>query len=120
MTKIGKRKMTNRFKDFGSGTTVADTPVSFKIHGEEFECYPALQGKMLLDLVANSNENDGAAVAKTIDAFFKAVLVEESYSRFETLLKDPTRIVSVETLGEITAWLVEEYSSRPTGGPEAS
>jgi hypothetical protein len=112
--------MTNRFKDFGSGQTVVVTPLSFKLHDEEFECYPALQGKILLDLVANSNEDDGAAVARTIDSFFKAVMVEESYSRFENLLKDPTRIVSVETLGEITAWLVEEYSSRPTGGPEDS
>jgi hypothetical protein len=110
--------MTNRFKDFGAGSAVTDTPVSFKLHGEDFECYPALQGKMLLDLVANSDENDGAAIAKTIDSFFKAVLVEESYARFDILLRDPTRIVSVETLGEITSWLVEEYSSRPTAGSE--
>lgn len=112
--------MTNRFKDFGSGNTVASTPVSFKIHGEEFECHPALQGKILLDLVANSNENDGAAVAKTIDSFFKAVMDDINYSKFNELLRDPAKIVSVETLGEITAWLVEEYSSRPTGGPEDS
>jgi hypothetical protein len=112
--------MTNRFKDFGSGQTVNDAPLSFKIHNEDFECYPSLQGKVLLDLVANSNEDDGAAVARTIDSFFKATLQTESYERFEKLLTDPTRIVSVETLGEITAWLVEEYSSRPTQGPEAS
>jgi len=112
--------MTNRFKDFGSGKTVNDAPLSFKIHNEDFECYPSLQGKVLLDLVANSNEDDGAAVAKTIDSFFKATLQTESYERFETLLKDPKKIVSVETLGEITAWLVEEYSSRPTVGPEDS
>ena len=37
--------MTNRFKDFGAGSAVTDTPVSFKLHGEDFECYPALQGK---------------------------------------------------------------------------
>lgn len=112
--------MTNRFKDFGSGNTVDTAPLSFKLHGEEFECHQALQGKILLDLVANSNENDGAAVAKTIDSFFKAVMNEENYERFDTLLRNPTKIVSVETLGEITAWLVEEYSSRPTGGPEDS
>lgn len=112
--------MTNRFKDFGSGNTVDTTPLSFKLHGEEFECHKALQGKVLLDLVANSNEDDGAAVAKTIDSFFKAVMDEENYERFDALLRDPTKIVSVETLGEITAWLVEEYSSRPTGGPEDS
>ena len=112
--------MTNRFKDFGSGNKVNEEPLKFQLHGEEFECRPSLQGKILLDLVANSDENDGAAIARTMDKFFKMTLLEESYGRFNTLLEDPDRIVSVETLGEITAWLVEEYSGRPTPGPEDS
>jgi hypothetical protein len=111
--------MTNRFKDFGGG--VGDTsPLSFKIHGEEFHCRPAMQGKVLLGIVANSNESDGAAVAKTITDFFKATLLPDSYEKFNALLEDPEKIVSVDTLGEITAWLVEEYSSRPTQQPEPS
>ena len=112
--------MTNRFKDFGSGKDVNSEPLKFALHGEEFECRPALQGKVLLDLVANSDENDGAAVAKVMTTFFKTTLVEESYERFNTLLEDPDKIVSVETLGEITGWLVSEYSGRPTSGPEDS
>jgi len=112
--------MTNRFKDFGSGTGAEETPLTFKLHGEEFECRPAVQGKVLLDLVANSNDDDGAAMARTIDRFFELTLLPESYERFDTLAKDPDRIVSVETLGEITAWLVEQYSGRPQQGPEDS
>lgn len=112
--------MTNRFKDFGSGKTVNEEPLKFKLHSEEFECRPSLQGKVLLDLVASSDENDGAAMARTMDKFFKLTLIEESYERFTALTEDPDRIVSVETLGEITAWLVEEYSGRPTQGPEDS
>jgi hypothetical protein len=111
--------MTNRFKDFGGGT--GDTsPLSFKIHEEEFHCRPAMQGKVLLNIVANSNEADGAAVAKTITDFFKATLLPDSYEKFNALLEDSDKIVSVDTLGEITAWLVEEYSSRPTQQPEPS
>lgn len=112
--------MTNRFKDFGSGSDVTTEPLKFQLHGEEFECRPALQGKVLLDLVANSDENDGAAVAKTMTTFFKTTLLDESYERFNTLLEDPEKIVTVETLGEITGWLVSEYSGRPTPGPEDS
>jgi len=112
--------MTNRFKDFGSGNSVDEAPLTFKLHGEEFECRPAVQGKVLLDLVANSDENDGAAMAKTIDRFFEVTLKPESYERFTALSLDPDRIVSVETLGEITGWLVEQYSGRPQQGPEDS
>lgn len=115
-----EENMTNRFKDFGAGKEVTSEPVTFKLHDEEFECYPAMQGKVLLDLVANSNEDDGAAIARTIDKFFAVTLLPESYIRFTALLEDPLRIVSVDTLGEITGWLVEEYAGRPNQEPEVS
>ena len=63
---------------------------------------------------------DPADAAKTINDFFKNVLIEESYSRFDSLLTDPDKIVSVDTLGQISAWLVEVYTARPTEGPEVS
>ncbi len=108
-----------RFKDFGSGTgsTPKEAPV-FKLHGEEFTCKPAIQGKVLLDLAANSAGDDAAKAAGVIDSFFGYVLTEESGKRFESLLVDPDRIVSVETLSEIVAWLVEEYTQRPNQQPE--
>lgn len=108
-----------RFKDFGSGGDQPTEAISFKIHGEEFVCRPAMQGKVLLDLVARSadDQNPGAAAA-VISDFFKTVLVEESYERFNALATDPDRIVDVEMLGEIVGWLVEQYSDRPTSRPE--
>lgn len=113
--------MTNRFKDFGSGGDINKTPLSFKLHGEEFHCRPVVQGKALLNIVAGTaDDKDGLGVAKVINDFFKLCLIDESYTRFEALLSNPDKIVTVETLGEITAWLVEEYSSRPTQQPEPS
>jgi len=110
-----------KFKDFGSGTQAGEKePVEFMIYGETFNCRPELQGKVLLDLVARSSGDDPADAAKTISDFFKNVLVDESYSRFNTLLTDPDKIVSVDTLGQISAWLVEVYTARPTEGPEVS
>lgn len=113
--------MANRFKDFGGKYNPEDVdPLSFKLHGEEFECYPNLQGKVLLDIVANSDEDNPSSVAQTMTDFFGRALKPESYERFSALLEDPDRIVTVETLGEITAWLVEEYTARPTEEPVGS
>lgn len=109
-----------KFKDFGSGNNGEKEPVSFAIHGETFNCYPELQGKVLLDLVARSSGENAAEAAQTISMFFEKVLTPESYTRFNALLNDPDRIVSVETLGNISGWLVEMYAGRPEEAPEVS
>jgi hypothetical protein len=108
-----------RFKDFGSGGDKPTEAISFKIYGEEFTCRAAMQGKVLLNLVAKSTdtENPGAA-AEVIAGFFETVLVPESHERFNKLATDPETIVDVNTLGEIVGWLVEQYSERPTSRPE--
>jgi hypothetical protein len=110
-----------KYRDFGSGKTSGEVePVTFKIHGEEFSCRPELQGKALLDLVAQSSSEDPAQAAKTIGNFFENVLLDESYSRFNSLLTSPDKIVSVETLAEISGWLVEVYAGRPEEAPKVS
>jgi hypothetical protein len=111
--------MATRFKDFGAPTTTAE-PLSFALFEETFHCRPSLQGKFLLDLVAESSSDEPGAAALVMKKFFETVLVEESLERFNALAEDPDRIVSVETLSEITSWLVEEYSARPTQRPEDS
>jgi hypothetical protein len=110
----------NRFKDFGAGVGKASKlPLSFKLHGEDFECVPAIQGRVMLQLIKTSNGDDGAATAGVIDGFFGHVLKDESKVRFDALLEDKEKIVTVETLSEIVAWLIEEYSDRPESQPEA-
>lgn len=112
--------MTTRFKDFGTGSLLNKEPLTFKLYDEDFECYPALQGKVLLDLAAQSNLGEGQSMADTILGFFEKTLKTESYERFEKLINDPERVVSVETLSDITSWLVGEYAGRPTELPEES
>jgi len=112
--------MTTRFKDFGSGGNSNKEPISFKLHEQEFLCYPALQGKVLLDMASMSGSQDPAATAKVMYEFFKKAMHEESYAKFLALLEDPNTIVTVETLGEIAGWLTEQYSGRPQLGPEQS
>ena len=110
-----------KFRDFGSGKNTGEKePVTFKIHGEEFSCREELQGKTLLDLVAQSSAENPAEAAKTIGNFFKNVLVAESYERFNKLITSPDKIVTVETLAEISGWLVEVYAGRPEEEPKVS
>jgi|GEM_PF-4573988 len=109
-----------RFKDFGSGSTSeAREPITFDLHGESFEAFPEIQGALLIELVKDSSSDDPAVTADIIVRFFSQVLTDESYERFDALIKSKDKIVHVETLGEITGWLVEEYSNRPEEPREA-
>lgn len=109
-----------KFKDFGSGeANVVTDPISFKIYEEEFHCVAALQGKTLLSFVSDSNSDDPAKQAQTIERFFNYVLTDESAERFNALQETKDKIVSVDTLGEIIGWVVEQYTDRPEEQPEA-
>jgi hypothetical protein len=111
-----------KFKDFGTGTTdIANAePISFKLYGEEFICLPKIQGKVLLDFIQRANSEDASENSKIIQILFDKVLTAESYLRFDALLEDKTRIVTIETLSEIVGWLISEYSARPEEQPEVS
>jgi hypothetical protein len=110
-----------KFKDFGAGTSSEEKEqISFKLHGEEFTCRPEIQGKVLLELISKSGSENPADSAEIISKFFGIVLMPESYERFDVLTKDPDKIVSIETLGEIVGWLVETYTDRPTTRSEVS
>ncbi len=108
-----------RHKDFGSGDDTVE-PLTFTLHGEEFVCFPQVPGKFLLDLAKNSSSDDPGENAEIITKFFSQVLEDESYERFQALLEDKHRVVTMDVLGEIVSWLMEEYSGRPEKQPEAS
>jgi hypothetical protein len=109
-----------RFKDFGSGTEDKNKePIKFKLYDEEFTCVPEIQGRVVLNLVADGSSGDPSASARMITGFFQHVLEDDSYKRFDELLNDKHKVVNVETLSEIVSWLMEEYGNRPNQQPEA-
>jgi hypothetical protein len=110
-----------RFKDFGLGKAddASSEPLSFKIHGEDFQCRARLQGKTLLEFIELANSENAGDSAKVTRTFFERVMLQESYIRFNALLDDAEKIVTVDTLSEIIGWLIEEYSNRPNPQPEA-
>lgn len=107
-----------KFKDFGSPAAETKEKVSFKLFDEEFFCVPALPGKIMLDLVGKSSSEIPSEQAAIITEFFDSALVDESLERFNALIVDKEKVVTTETLGEITGWLIEQYSSRPEEQPE--
>ncbi|NBU22559.1 MAG: hypothetical protein EBS38_01380 [Actinobacteria bacterium] len=107
-----------KFRDFGAPALEGADPISFKLFDEEFNCVPALPGKVLLDIVAKSASADVVEQASMITEFFGSVLTAESLIRFNTLIVDKDRIVTTDTLGEITGWLIEQYADRPEAQPE--
>ena len=109
-----------RFKDFGSGDSVNAEPIVFKLYGEEFTCIPSIQGKVLLEIVSDSASEDVVKSSAVTLRFFRSVLTHESMLRFDALLDSKETVVSLETLTDISAWLIEEYTSRPEAQPEAS
>jgi hypothetical protein len=113
---------TKRFKDFGAGKSTEEfktDPITFSLHGETFECHPRLQGKVLLQFIELANAEDASSSAAVTRIFFEKVLTADSKVRFDALLESPEKIVTVETLGEIIGWLLEEYSGRPNTPSEA-
>lgn len=103
-----------RTKDFGNGPDLSKIePLDFTLHGEKFDCVPAIQGNVLINLIKDSQSEDAATAAEVTSTFFSSVLTDESYERFEALINSKDKIVEVDTLGEIVGWLVEEYSKRP-------
>ena len=109
-----------RFKDFGSGNDVETEPIVFKLYGEEFTCIPSIQGKVLLEIVSDSASDDVAKSSAVTLRFFRSVLTHESLVRFDQMLDSKETVVSLETLTDISAWLIEEYTNRPEVQPEAS
>jgi hypothetical protein len=110
-----------RFKDFGNGAASGITEsIVFKLHGEEFTCIPEIQGKVLLDLISDSASDDVVKSTAVTLHFFRSVLTAESLERFDVLIESKTSVVSLETLGDISAWLVEEYTNRPSERSEDS
>jgi hypothetical protein len=109
-----------KFKDFGgAGKRKKKTePISFKLYEEEFHCVSEIQGQVLLEFAAKSSSDDPGSSASIIADFFGSVLTDESYKRFSVLVKDKEKVVPVETLAEITSWLMEAYTERPNQQPE--
>ena len=106
-------EVTKRTKNFG-GRNKKATPMSFTLMGEEFDVRPRIIGVDLIEFAAAATSEDtSTSTAATLD-FFRRVMTADEHKRFDDYIRDPDREVDVAELAEIVAWLVEQYTSRPT------
>lgn len=111
----------SRFKKFSGGTSIEEfEPLGFELNNQQFECYAAVQGAVLLDFIRDADGDSGGDAAKALYNFFGNVMDAENYQRFMNVLNDKSTIIDLEFIGEIASWLVEQYSARPTKQPESS
>lgn len=109
-----------KFKDFGSPLANSDEPVTFSLYGETFRCKPSMQGRLLIQFIAESSQDDPSAGARAVLKFFDQAIVEADHEKFNEMTESADTIVPMETLTSIMDWLVEQYTGRPTQPPTPS
>lgn len=84
---------------------------------ETFRCLPNAPGTALDDLARSvGTDTKGQAVYNQVSLlrFFRAVMHPDDVDRFDELVSDKDRCVTIEALGDVLFWLGEVYTDRPT------
>lgn len=104
-----------KIKSFTSTTekTVVE-PIPFELEGETFEAYGEVPGAVLLDFIAASTQEDSSGTAGAILGYLKSSMKKEEFKRFDKLTRDPEKVIQLQVLADIVAYLIEERTSRPT------
>lgn len=88
-------------------------PVTFDLAGETFTAKADIQGIVLMDFL-EASDSGGVASVVAFKSFLKEALVEEEYTRLNSYLRTAPTTIGVEQIAAVVAYLVEEYTSRPT------
>jgi hypothetical protein len=106
-------------KRFGERPPESLAPIPFEIlawpvdGGEpivhEFEAVAMVAGGDIFDLAAQA-DREGRVPGAAIQDFFRSCLPEEQWERWQDVIHDREYLVSGEVLGEIVAWLNEQYN----------
>jgi len=81
-----------------------------------FTCVSVAPAGVLLDMVA-AQDSSGGRSAQALTDFVNGVLMDADLERFAALVHDKDVAIPIEVLGQIVAWLAEEYAGRPTQPP---
>lgn len=88
-------------------------PVTFDLAGENFTAKADVQGIVLMDFLEASDAG-GVSSVVAFKSFLKEALDEAEYTRLNSFLRTSPKTISVENIAGVVAYLVEEYTSRPT------
>lgn len=119
--------MATKSKRFKTQSAEGADEVFFELENtdgstERFDCYPALPGAVLLDLMtpaaAASEDRAGILMAVSVLEFFPKVMPPQEFERLSPRLRDMQNVIGMTQMSEIMEWLIEVYSDRPTEQPQ--
>lgn len=117
---MAETRLPKRTRSFS--TPVADpespavevAPLGFDLAGESFEVLPEAPGIILLEFIEATTSDEKGANAAALTKFLKSVTSPEEWARLNTVLHDPKNMIDIKTISEIVAFVIEEYTSRPS------
>lgn len=103
-------------KEFGTGKKKGHT---FTLAGEKFRTYPGMSVTFVVADTAGGADEELPPLQATI-AFIRSLIVKEDRERFDHLIASPDVYIDVQDLLDLSNWLVEVISGRPTKSPGSS
>lgn len=115
-------------KSFQSRKRAPEDYLDFEVNGHAFKAKPSIPVGFLMEFseafgkINDKPENEEQEIQSGVQAIaavrqlFHNALIAEDRDRFFALLNDPDEEVDIEVLMDISEWLGEQYTARPTGG----
>jgi len=94
--------------------------IEFDVNGTTFRCIPMLPGVTLLEFTSTLDEGNPSAMASSVIKLLDTAIVAEQHEEWHAFASDPANGVTMDLLGEIAGYLVEEYVGRPLPQSEGS
>lgn len=115
--KFRARRVTGAPKEFEieydkvvtPGETPEDEPIETRQESQTFHAVPEVPGKWLLEVGASMAGGQEDRV-HAINRFLDRVIVPAEKRRWDDVMSDTESILDMETLADITNWLIEEYN----------
>lgn len=98
----------------------AEDPLEFSLDGKVLRAFRPTEGQLALLMAAVSRHTSEATkVAGAID-FFVSIMDQDSYTYLADRLMSREDPIGLEQITEVTQWIIEEWSGRPTPSPSVS
>jgi len=97
-----------------------DEMIEFKIDGESCHAFQPSNGQLAVLLASIASTQQWTHQVAGVINFFDAVLDEDSSAYITRRLLDRRDQFGIDEVQDIIAWLVEEWSARPTQPPSGS
>lgn len=102
--------MAIRRRNFSTKKAGTDDVIILDVNEDtSFKCQSKIPGMILVDFIAEMDEDNPKSMGEGLKSFFKAAL-GESHEAFLEYTRDPNNEVELEDLAEMAGWLAEQYS----------